>query len=82
MKHKIEFAHMKERAFLPGINRQVEKGLDQRSCPGIQMWRVENGDLYWEYEGRSGFLGGSMFQSMVIEREELRKEVKRDKTNS
>jgi hypothetical protein len=51
--------------FLAGINKQLEKGIDQRSCAGISMWRQANGDLYWEYQGKCGYLAASLFQSLV-----------------
>lgn len=57
---------MHERAFIPGLNRQLEKGLDQRSCPGIEMWLWGN-FLYWKYENRSGVLPAVQFQSIVFE---------------
>lgn len=61
----IEFAHLTNRIFLAGINKQLEKGIDQRSCQGIEMWRQGNGDVYWEYEGKCGYLAGNLFQSLV-----------------
>jgi hypothetical protein len=61
----IEFAHLHNRIFLAGLNKQLEKGIDQRSCQGIQMWRQPNGDVYWEYQGKCGYLGATLFQSLV-----------------
>ena len=61
----IEFAHLVNRIFLAGINKQLEKGIDQRSCQGIEMWRQSNGDVYWEYQGKCGYLAASLFQSLV-----------------
>lgn len=61
----IEFAHLHNRVFLAGLNKQLEKGIDQRSCPGIGLWRQSNGDVYWEYEGKCGYLGSTLFQSLV-----------------
>lgn len=76
MKVKIAFAHMHQRGFIPGVNKQIEKGLDQRSCAGIQMWRLDNGDLECFYEGRHFFIPSVNFQALVVDEDASEAEVK------
>lgn len=61
----IEFAHTSNRIFVAGLNKHLEKGLDQKTYPGLDMWRQENGDVYWEYQGKCGYLAASLFESLV-----------------
>lgn len=76
MKEKIEFAHLHARVFMPGINKQIEKGINQETCQGIEMWRLDNGDVEWKYKGRHGFWHGTLFQGLVcpVEKPEPRVE--------
>jgi hypothetical protein len=68
MNEKVKFAHMKERAFIPGIYKQVEKGLDEKTFPGLQMIAESRGVLC-RYMGETFILPYSQFQSVVIEDE-------------
>ena len=66
MNEKVLFAHMKERAFIPGLNKQVEKGLDPKTFPGLEMWAEERGVLC-NYMNSLFIVPYSQFQSVVIE---------------
>lgn len=83
MKIKIKFAHSHQRNFIPGLNKQVEKGLDDKTYPGLKMFRMDDGsgDLECEFEGRYFILPSVNFQSLVIDDEwmaELKKKPKKE----
>lgn len=61
----IEFAHTTNRIFVAGLNKHLEKGLDEKTYPGLGMWLQSNGLVYWEYQGRCGYLPNSLFDSLV-----------------
>lgn len=69
MNEKVKFAHMKERAFIPGLYRQVEKGLDSNTFPGLEMIAESRGVLC-RFGGESFILPYSQFQSVVIEEDQ------------
>jgi len=66
---------MKERAFIPGLYKQVEKGLDSKTFPGLEMIAESRGVLC-KYMNETFILPYSQFQSVVIEEEVKKKGTK------
>lgn len=80
---KISHAHMHQAAFIPGLNKSTNKGLDQTNYPGIEMWLLaESGLLDCTYRGIRFFIPNVNFQSLVAEPEEKPKTVAAEKTKT
>ena len=75
MKEKVIYAHLHQRLFMPGINKQIEKGVNQETCPGIEMNRVETGDVEWKFKGFRGYWSSTLFQCLICEEPTTKKEV-------
>lgn len=71
---KLTHAHMHGTLHVPTLNKQLGTTLDEKGYPGIQMHRLDNGDVAVSYAGTKFILPSVNFKVLVIDQAEQKEE--------